>query len=164
MKIRKTTLADLPRVMEIYALAREFMAANGNPTQWAERNWPPEDLIRSDIAAGDSYVCEHEDRIIAVFYFVEGPDIEPTYRVIEDGDWADDSPYGVVHRIATDGTVRGTGAFCLDWAFEHCGHLRIDTHGDNLPMQRLVEKVGFVRRGTIHVVEDPYPRYAYEKS
>ena len=61
MKIRKTTLADLPRVMEIYALAREFMAANGNPTQWAERNWPPEDLIRSDIAAGDSYVCEHED-------------------------------------------------------------------------------------------------------
>ncbi len=31
-------------------------------------------------------------------------------------------------------------------------------------MQRLVEKVGFVRRGTIYVVEDPYPRYAYEKS
>ena len=27
MKIRKTTPADLPRVMEIYALAREFMAA-----------------------------------------------------------------------------------------------------------------------------------------
>ncbi|MBQ7228131.1 MAG: GNAT family N-acetyltransferase, partial [Clostridia bacterium] len=118
MKIRKTTPADLPRVMEIYALAREFMAANGNPTQWAEKNWPPEDLIRADIAAGDSYVCEHEGRIIAVFYFVQGPDIEPTYRVIEDGDWADDSPYGVVHRIATDGTVRGTGAFCLNWAFE----------------------------------------------
>ncbi len=110
MKIRKTTLADLPRVMEIYALAREFMAANGNPTQWAERNWPPEDLIRSDIAAGDSYVCEHDGRVIAVFYYVEGPDIEPTYRVIEDGDWADDSPYGVVHRIATDGSVRGTVA------------------------------------------------------
>ena len=164
MKIRKTTLADLPRVMEIYALAREFMAANGNPTQWAERNWPPEDLIRSDIAAGDSYVCEHDGCVIAVFYYVEGPDIEPTYRVIEDGDWADDSPYGVVHRIATDGSVRGTGAFCLNWAFEQCGHLRIDTHGDNLPMQRLVEKVGFVRRGTIYVVEDPYPRYAYEKS
>ena len=139
MKIRKTTLADLPRVMEIYALAREFMAANGNPTQWAERNWPPEDLIRSDIAAGDSYVCEHDGRVIAVFYFVEGPDIEPTYRVIEDGDWADDSPYGVVHRIATDGSVRGTGAFCLNWAIDQSRHLRRrdrSFHREPLPPHR----------------------------
>ena len=81
-----------------------------------------------------------------MFYYVEGPDIEPTYRVIEDGDWADDSPYGVVHRIATDGSVRGTGAFCLNWAFEQCGHLRIDTHGDNLPMQCTCARTSSCRR------------------
>ena len=56
MQIRKTVLSDLPRVMAIYDHARKFMAANGNPRQW-NTTWPPEELIRSDIAAGKSYVC-----------------------------------------------------------------------------------------------------------
>ena len=56
MKIRKTTLEDLDRVMEIYAYARTYMAAHGNPNQWGPTQWPPEPLIRSDIAAGNSYV------------------------------------------------------------------------------------------------------------
>ena len=77
--------------------------------------------------------------------------------------WADDSSYGVVHRLASDGSVKGTGAFCLDWAFSQCGHMRVDTHGDNTVMQNLLTKLGFERRGTIYVVEDPYPRFAYEK-
>ena len=43
-------------------------------------------------------------------------------------------------------------------------HLRIDTHGDNTVMQRLMEKLGFTHCGTIYVEEDDYPRLAYEKS
>ena len=92
-----------------------------------------------------------------------GRDIEPTYRHIEDGTWLDDSPYGVVHRLASDGSVKGVGAFCIDWAFRQCGHLRIDTHGDNIVMQNLLAKLGFARRGTIYVEEDEFPRIAYEK-
>ena len=38
--------------MEIYAYAREYMAAHGNPDQWGPTNWPPEDLIREDIRLG----------------------------------------------------------------------------------------------------------------
>ena len=30
-------------------------------------------------------------------------------------------------------------------------------------MQRLVEKLGFVRCGTIYVIQDNDPRFAYEK-
>ena len=101
--------------------------------------------------------------MVGTFYFIQGADIEPTYRNIEDGAWRDDSPYGVVHRIATDGT-RGVGTFCLNWAYAQCGHLRIDTHGDNRVMQGLLDKLGFVRCGTIYVVEDNDPRLAYEKS
>ena len=82
----------------------------------------------------------------------------------EDGAWRDPSPYGVVHRLAGDGSVRGTGAFCLDWAYRQCGHLRVDTHGDNRVLQNLLGKLGFVHCGTIYVEEDPYPRLAYEKS
>ena len=61
------------------------------------------------------------------------------------------------------GTEKGVGQFCLDWAFAQCGHLRIDTHTDNVVMQNLLSKLGFKKCGIIHVVEDNYPRYAYEK-
>ena len=163
MKIRHSEERDFERMLEIYACARQFMADHGNPLQWGPTNWPPADLLKQDIASGKSYVCEHEGRVIATFYFEQGQDIDPTYLTIEEGSWADDSSYGVVHRLASDGSVKGTGAFCLDWAFSQCGHMRVDTHGDNTVMQNLLTKLGFERRGTIYVVEDPYPRFAYEK-
>ena len=165
MKIRKSVPQDLARIMDIYAYARSFMAQHGNPNQWGATNWPPEALIRQDIADGSSYVCTNDaGKIIGTFFYTCGPDIEPTYREITDGAWLDDSPYGVVHRIASDGSEKGIGMFCLDWAYAQCGHLRIDTHGDNTVMQNLVKKAGFIRCGTIYVVEDHDPRLAYEKS
>ena len=151
-------------MLELYAGARAFMAAHGNPNQWGPTNWPPEALLRRDIAIGRSYVCVHEGRVVGTFCFIQGKDIEPTYARIEDGAWLDDSPYGVVHRIAGDGSVKGIGAFCINWAYDQCGHLRIDTHGDNVVMQRLVTRLGFTQCGIIHVEEDDYPRLAYEKS
>ena len=66
--------------------------------------------------------------------------------------------------FAGDGSEKGIGAFCINWAFEQCGHLRIDTHGDNVVMQNLVKKLGFVHCGTIYVTEDNDPRLAYEKT
>ena len=163
MQIRHTQPEDLDRIMEIYAHARKFMAEHGNPRQWGATCWPPEALLRDDIQNGHSYVCTKDGRIIGTFYFIHGEDIEPTYRQIEDGAWIGDSAYGVVHRIAGDGSTRGIGAFCLDWAYAQCGHLRVDTHGDNHVMQNLLEAIGFERCGTIYVVEDNDPRIAYEK-
>lgn len=164
MIIRRSDTADLDRIMKIYEHARRFMAEHDNPHQWGPTNWPPADLIRSDIADGSSYVCVHEDRIVGTFFFCKGRDIEPAYRIIEDGTWLDDSPYAVIHRIAGDGTVKGIGSFCIEWAFNQCNHLRMDTHGDNYVMQNLLKKNGFVHCGTIYVEEDSYPRLAYEKS
>ncbi|MBQ9198109.1 MAG: GNAT family N-acetyltransferase [Clostridia bacterium] len=164
MNIRKTTEQDFETVMAIYAHARAFMAEHGNPNQWGPTHWPPEALIHADIAAGKSYVCEHAGRIVGTFFFDQGRDIEPTYAGITGGAWRDESPYGVVHRIASDGTVRGTGAFCIDWAYARCRHLRIDTHGDNCVMQGLLKKLGFIPCGTIYVREDNDPRIAFEKS
>lgn len=150
--------------MEIYAYARRFMAEHGNPNQWGPTNWPPEKLIHQDIRQGKGYVCVDEtDRVIGAFFYDFGPDIEPTYRDIESGSWRDDRPYGVVHRIASDGSQKGIGAFCIQWAFSQSGHLRIDTHGDNVVMQNLLTKLGFEKRGIIYVIEDSYPRFAYEK-
>ena len=165
MQIRKSTEQDFKRMMEIYAYARGFMSAHGNPRQWGPTNWPPEELIHNDIRDGSSYVClDSGGKVIGTFFFICGKDIEPTYREITDGAWLDDSPYGVVHRLASDGSEKGIGAFCLNWAYEQCGHLRIDTHGDNSVMQNMAKKLGFVHCGTIYVEEDDYPRLAYEKS
>ena len=164
MQIRHSHIDDLEAIRAIYARARAFMAEQGNPDQWGD-SWPPDELLLSDINGDNAdcgFVCEHDGRVVGVFFFKVGDD--DTYAYIEDGSWADDSPYGVVHRVATDGTVKGVGAFCINWAFEQCGHLRIDTHGDNVPMQNLLRKLGYEHRGTIYVHEDNAPRLAFEKS
>ncbi len=163
MEIRKTKTEDLNRIMEIYEYAREFMKNHGNPRQWSLNNWPPKDLIEKDIAAGNSYVCEHDGRIVGTFYYTRGYRIEPTYNVIENGSWIGSDNYGVVHRIAGDGSEKGIGSFCLNWAFDQCGDLRIDTHGDNKVMQKLLTKLGFIYCGNVYVREDTDIRLAYER-
>jgi RimJ/RimL family protein N-acetyltransferase len=139
------------------------MAENGNPNQWGPTQWPPEALLRRDIARGDSYVCVHEDRVVGTFYFICGKDIEPTYAEITDGAWLDDSPYGVIHRIAVASHGRGVASFCFAYALSQCPNLKIDTHADNLPMQRALEKNGFSRCGIIHL-ENGEERIAFQKT
>ena len=167
MYIRTARLEDLNCIMDIYANARIFMEEHGNPKQWGATNWPPENLILQDIAQEKCHVCcvadGESDHIVGVFYYDFGHDIDATYRNIVDGAWLSDTPYGVVHRIASDGSIKGVGTFCINWAFEQSGHLRIDTHGDNTVMQNLMGKLGFTQCGTIYVVEDNDPRIAYEK-
>lgn len=159
MKIRKTTMADLGILLDLYKNARIFMAAHNNPTQWGN-SYPAQALLESDILEGCSYVCEEHGKIIAAFYYRFGTD--DTYRKIYNGQWLDDAPYGVVHRITSDGTIKGTASFCLDWALSQCSSVRIDTHRDNHIMQRLLQKNGFTRCGIIYL-EDGSERIAYQK-
>ncbi len=162
MEIRKSTENDFETIMATYAFARKFMDEHGNPNQWGT-NWPPENLIHKDIAVGNSYVCIEDGKIAGTFFYNFGKDIEPTYKIITNGKWISDSPYGVVHRIAGNGIAKGVGAFCINWAYEQSGHLRIDTHSDNVVMQNLLAKLNFVRCGIIYVEKDNSPRIAFEK-
>ena len=157
--IRKAKPEELDRIMEIYKTAQDFMIATGNPTQWAG-GYPKEEQIRKDIASGDSYVAVENGEIEAVFVFRMGED--PTYKVIEDGAWRNDAPYGVLHRIASRGRVKGIGSECIQWCFAQCGNLRGDTHADNHVMQHVMEKNGFVKCGRIYIA-DGSPRNAYQK-
>ncbi len=164
MQIRNAAIEELNRIMEIYAIARGFMAETGNPRQWGTTNWPPRTLIEQDIRNKQCYVCCEGDEILGVFYYNFGLNVDPAYLYIVDGAWKADGPYGVVHRIASSGTVKGVGKFCINWAIEQSfGHLRMDTHGDNKVMQNTLAKLGFEHCGTIYVVEDNDPRLAYEK-
>lgn len=143
--------------MALYAHARQFMAANGNPSQWGDVH-PPEELLRADIAEGCSYVAEDESGIQATFVFKPGPD--PTYSYIE-GAWHYDRPYSVIHRVASYGG-RGAASQCIAWCAVRCDHLRIDTHRDNAPMQRVIAKNGFEYCGVIYVA-DGSARLAFDR-
>ena len=66
--IRKTLDTDIPAVMTIYDAARAFMRAHGNATQWPEGT-PSSEQLAADIAAGGSYVCEVDGRVVATFAF-----------------------------------------------------------------------------------------------
>ena len=158
LTVRPARRGDLPRLVEIYAVARKFMAANGNPTQWPS-TYPPIDLLEDDIDAGHLFVVTENEIIHGVFAFILGED--HTYRLIETGSWSSDSPYGTIHRVASDGSG-GILRTALNFAEARADHLRIDTHEDNKPMQHLVEKYGFSRRGIIYT-DNGTPRIAYDR-
>ena len=153
-------MADLQEIEKLYSEARIFMRENGNPTQWGEY-YPPIDLIKEDIENAVSYVCESNKEIVATFYYVNQID-DPTYHVIESGEWIAEQPYGVIHRITTKRGTKGVASYCINECFKECGHLRMDTHEDNIPMQHLLEKLGFQRCGIIYVANGT-PRIAYER-
>ena len=161
MLIRKTTLDDLDVVMKIYAEGREIMLEGKNFHQWPE-GYPFRFIIEEDITAGHSYVCVARGDIQAVFHLSPGP--ERTYEKI-DGAWLDDKPYGVIHRIARAKTdkAKGTGAFCLNWCYDQVKNIRIDTHADNIPMKKLLEKQGYKYCGIIWI-ETGDERMAFQKS
>ena len=158
MTIRKSIKTDLARIAEIYEYARAYMRQTGNPDQWKD-NHPPLEAIEADIRNGVSYVCIDGDKILAVFFFTTVPD--PTYTVI-DGEWLNDEPYGVIHRIARAEGAGGVGAFCMNWCYEQIPNLRIDTHQDNAPMIKVLENLGFVRCGIIWL-ENGEERVAFQK-
>ena len=51
MKIRKAERKDLSDILRIYAYARAFMKANGNPDQWGNV-YPSTELIQEDMEKG----------------------------------------------------------------------------------------------------------------
>ena len=112
ISIRKAVEHDLDNLMRIFDTARQFMVRSGNPNQWIN-GYPQRELIAGEIESGHCYVCESETgQVVATFCFIPGPD--PTYSYIEDGDWPDNRPYYVIHRLASDGTCKGIAKLCFD--------------------------------------------------
>ena len=155
--IRNARKEDLEEILEIYAQARAFMRAHGNLEQW-KGGHPHREVLEDDIDRGQLYVIE-EDGLCGVFAFIPGED--PTYGYI-DGQWASNSPYAAIHRVAGNGKCKGVFEKIVGFCTTHCAHLRIDTHKDNYPMQGAILKQGFHYCGVIYL-ENGDPRMAYER-
>lgn len=159
--IRLAQPRDLDAIEAVYAAARAYMAASGNPHQWGDSGYPHRDLLAADIEKKRLYAITEKDEIHGVFAFMLGDD--PTYGYIEDGSWPNDKPYGTIHRIASDGQIKGMFTRAFDFCRERADEVRIDTHRDNKTMQHVVQKHGFKRCGIIYL-ENGDPRIAYQFS
>ncbi|MBN3859076.1 N-acetyltransferase [Neisseriaceae bacterium PsAf] len=160
MRIRQTTPEDMPTVLDIYAYAREQMKSNGNPTQWGN-NRPSVRVIQQDIKQKVGYAIEENNQIHAVFSFILGED--STYQNIEAGSWLNDEPYGTLHRVASDGSKRGVLKEILNFCESKINNIRVDTHENNIVVQKILKQCGYIYCGVIYV-DDGTPRLAYHKS
>ena len=157
--IRKAIDSDLLEIKKIVAKARDIMKSSGNINQWVD-GYPSIDVLLADVRSGNAYLLFREDKAIAYFAMIDGPD--PTYNFIAEGNWLNNDSYGVLHRIASNGEAKGVFKEILIYASEHYSNIRIDTHHDNKIMQRLLEQNGFVYCGIIFLA-DGSPRLAYQR-
>ena len=156
--IRKATYEDIPALMEIFHNARGIMRASGNMNQWND-SYPSEKIVRKDIDDGVCMVLCHDENVIATMAFIPGPD--PTYTEIYEGEWLDDNPYHVIHRIAVREPGHDAARKLLDWGFTKTKTVRIDTHKDNVIMHHILRKYGFRHCGVIFLANGD-PREAYQ--
>lgn len=158
MKVRLAILEDFDSIMTLYQVAKEYMKKEGNFTQWND-NYPSIELVKEDILKKICYVIEEKGKIHGVFSFFIGN--ESTYSKIYQGKWNHPIPYGVIHRIASDGIKHGIFALCVSFCKSQINYLRIDTHENNKTMQHLIEKYGFTYCGIIHL-QNGDDRKAYD--
>ena len=159
LSIRKAVTADVESILTIYEASRRYMRATGNHSQWSD-GYPSRADVLADIEARNCYVGEHEGETVMVFAFIPGDD--PTYRIIEDGAWLNDLPYGTIHRLGSNGRCSGVLESCVEFCFGLTDNLRLDTHRDNRPMLEAVGRAGFTRCGIIRC-RDGSPRIAFQK-
>ncbi|MGP1459566.1 MAG: N-acetyltransferase [Treponema sp.] len=149
--IQPAKMSDIDPIMRIFECARRFMNESGNSRQW-EADYPSKELLERDIQNGNLYTIADGREIHGVFALIAG--IDPTYSSI-DGAWLNDEPYATIHRIASDGKIKGIFDTAVGYAKLLYENLRIDTHEDNKVMRRLIEKNNFQFCGTIRIEQRP---------
>ncbi len=158
--IRRSTASDIDSIMEVYDSAKRFMRSTGNTKQWSGE-YPDKKTILRDIAHSNHYLAEDEEgEIMMVFSFILGED--PTYKIIERGEWLNDRPYGTIHRIASSGLKEGMLKACVRYCAAMIDNIRIDTHSENGPMLKALHRLNFNMCGVIYTA-DGSPRLAFQK-
>ena len=143
IEIRKTEIAELGILMELFEQGKRIMRKSGNMKQWTG-GYPDE-----------------EQNIVGTFTFIQGND--PTYARIYEGAWSDDTrPYGVIHRLASTEQSKGVASACLQWCYRQIPNLRADTHRDNHILQHILKKHGFQYCGIIYL-QNGDERLAFQK-
>ncbi|ADQ14599.1 GNAT family N-acetyltransferase [Halanaerobium hydrogeniformans] len=164
MEFRLAEKKDLKAIMKIINAAKDFLKSEGID-QW-QQGYPDCKVMRKDILNHNCYILAEKDKIFAhaAVTFSE----EKSYNKIYQGKWLSNANYAVVHRLAVDNEYKGKELAKLlldkieELVFKNgINSIKIDTHQDNISMQRLLKKSNFKYCGIIYL-EDGSKRLAYE--
>ncbi|EGT2192763.1 GNAT family N-acetyltransferase [Clostridium perfringens] len=165
MEFRQANISDLDQIVEIIELSKKYLKET-KVDQWQD-GYPAKEDLRRDIESGNSYVLTNKDEIVATT--VISLDGESTYNSIFNGEWITNEEYIVMHRVAVHDKYKGKGIFkelikeAESLALNKgISSIKIDTHRDNISMQRAVVKNDFKRCGIIYL-GDGSERIAFEK-
>ena len=155
MAIRKANLNDLDIIMNMISNGREHIQEY-NIKQWVN-GYPSKELITEDINTNRGYVLLDGNEIIGYFAKLE---YDECYDKI-DGAWISNEPYVAIHRTVTKYFNKGLGSKMFDEIKKEHKHIRVDTHEENVSMNKCLLKNEFKYCGVIYL-KDGDPRNAYE--
>jgi ribosomal protein S18 acetylase RimI-like enzyme len=166
MEFRKAVEADANSVMNIIKQAQVYFNEHGI-NQWQD-NYPNFETVKNDISNKNGYVLLKDNNVVGtVVVIYEG---DKNYESIFNGEWISNDEYAVIHRIAIDSKYKGLGLssviirnieeICLNKGVHS---IKVDTHKENISMQKLLQKNGFQYCGIIYL-EDKSKRIAFEKT
>jgi ribosomal protein S18 acetylase RimI-like enzyme len=168
MKIRHSISDDIPNIISIIDDAKEYLASQ-KIDQW-QNGYPNSEQIENDIKNEESYVVLNDkNEVMATSMFTLRK--EPTYREVIDGNWiiSEKEVYGVIHRMAIKKEFRKLGLatilfdeFHQQLKNQNVQSLKIDTHEENIGMQSLIKKLGYIYCGIIYTSYGD-KRLAFEK-
>ncbi len=165
MKIRLALESEFSIAMDMINMAKKHLKDQGID-QW-QTGYPDEECIRNDIKSSKGFFFVDDNELLVGYVCIDF-DGEPAYDHLN-GSWSSDAPYVVAHRMAFTDAARGKGisqiAFALieDYARNKgISSFRVDTDADNKKMRHILEKFGFIYRGTIWF--DNSEKIAFDKS
>ncbi|EGT3617649.1 GNAT family N-acetyltransferase, partial [Clostridium perfringens] len=152
------------QIVEIIELSKKYLK-EAKIDQW-QNGYPENNDLKKDIEDKNSYVLVKGTEILATT--VISLDRESTYNSIVHGEWITDEDYIVMHRVAVHKDYKGKGIFkelikeakriALN---NNIFSIKIDTHKDNISMQKALCNNGFKKCGIIYL-EDGSERIAFE--
>lgn len=165
--LRKAATTDLPEILEIIDAARQLLQKNKVP-QWQNGEGPNKLQLEQDIRDQQCYLLIVAQQIAGLG--IISTDKEAPYEQITNGRWLETTgDYAVLHRVALAPTYQGQGLALILMNFlitvarlKDYLDIRIDTHPQNIAMQQLIKKAGFLYRGDILLPVPDGERVAYQ--
>lgn len=165
LALRGSIESDMAQLTGMLEDAIALLAMN-NIDQWQNGTISSEILLDA-IMHDQAFVWEQRDSTgIAGFCVLDTYD--ELYENLAEGEWTVPGSYLAIHRVMVSQHLRGrkvTTQMFLDikkmGIVNNVDSLRIDTHPDNIMMQKTLKRNGFVRTGLLFMPSGS-SRYTYE--